>query len=104
MTNGERRLLIGLGILAFAGLLELVVLTAQEDECSAPNDPLVGAIVISIPVLWVIALVLLSWGKERVVWGLARLGALALVAFIFFPSRLSICLVTAGPEVAHSCA
>jgi hypothetical protein len=81
--NAQRRLLIGLGTLAFVGLLELVALTAPENDCGAPDDPLVDAVVISIPVLWVIALVLLSWGKERVVWGFVRLGGLALVAVFF---------------------
>jgi hypothetical protein len=83
MTNVERRLFIGLGILAFAALLELVLfLTPVDPYCRAGgqrDDPLVWAALLSIPIFWGIALVLLIWGRDRP-WGLVRFFGLLGVA------------------------
>jgi len=83
---GRFRLLIGLGALGLAFTLEMAALVAPI-SCSRPapdddgNSPYV---VLVVPALWLVALVLLVWGRQRTVWGGRRLGSLAVVALFFF--------------------
>jgi len=87
MSHIERRLFIGLGILAFGSLLELVLLLTPVDPyCRAGGQgdtPLVWGTLLSIPVAWGVAFVLLIWGKERP-WGWVRAIGLVGVA-LFWP-------------------
>jgi hypothetical protein len=84
MTNVERRLFIGLGILSLTALVELVLLLTPVDPyCGAGgagDNPLVWGALISIPVFWGMALVMLTWGSDRP-WGLVRFFGLLVVAF-----------------------
>jgi hypothetical protein len=83
MTYVERRLFVGLGVLAFAATLELVLLLSPVDPyCRAGgkgDDPLTWATLLSIPIFWGVALVTLSWGKDRP-WGRVRFFGLLGVA------------------------
>lgn len=80
-STARLRLQLGLGVLAAAALLELLVIMAPVGSCarSTENSGL-GVLVLAIPVCWGIALVLLVWGRERMTWGLVRFGGLLVVA------------------------
>ena len=78
------RLLLGMGLLGVAAIIEFAVFAiATDGDCEPDNNPGWASVGVAIVPCWLAAFVLLIWGKQRTVYGVYRYGALLLVAFVF---------------------
>jgi hypothetical protein len=96
LGKGARlRFQVGLALLAVAGVLELLMLVRGAPAKCVGQDGELGEFLgrIGVPTIigcWLVALVFLIWGRERTVYGLHRIAALLLVAFVFPPAVVSL--------------
>ena len=90
--NAQLRLQFGMALLGLAALIEIVLLTAIDGNGCRPGEH-DSAWALAPPTIigcWLVALLLLVWGRQRIVFGLYRVGALLAVAFAFPPAVIQL--------------